>query len=501
MLIDELSEAMSEAVRRTPPAIRVAPVLNRARRLRQRRRILVGSGAAIVAVVAILGVSVIRPGTAPVPTPVANPSPTAPPGATYQVGDLSRFQVSHTDAIAPAFRNQSVPADPPSGAAVLAAFAQWGPTRGSLSHDSRFLTQVRQQWSDPSGPHSIEMQNAGMAGPIRVLYAGQTKDGPAAVVAQRTTNERLGLYVGVMTTGSGHGLGLWGPNDILADAGSDGLINTGRFDLHQVSFTTAVGHDIVVLPTRPDDTVAVSFDHNLNPAGQSVRTWQALPTSGGVATAALPDPSDSWDTLVRTVTPAHLPDESPLWINYGRSPVPSNALGLWTQVGAVVGDSAVGTRENTYTPWVRRYGAADEPYGVGEWVIEGALPDHTGLLMRQVWLNGDPAHTVVLQVRKRTSSVLADVVTRPSARPLFAQDLPSVGGWLIAAGPQSTITGYRTIGTTTWLTPPRAISYWTGIRGDTPRYTKAAAFISTGQTQLQLQLVVNGKTKDVTVGH
>lgn len=500
MLTDELSEAMRDAVQRTPAAIEVGPVLNRARRLRRHRRVRLSGGTAVLAVVAILGIWVIHPGTAPTRPSVATPPPTGSAGATYQVGALSRYPVSRTDAVVPAFRNQTVPAAPPSGAAVLAAFAQWGATRGSLAHDSRFLTQVRRQWTHPTGPYSIEMQDPKMVGPIRVLYAGQTVDGPAAVVAQRSTDLLVHLYVGVMTTAGGRGLGLWGPNSVEDNGGDTGSPNSGRFDLHQVSFTTAAGHDLIVLPTNPADTVTVSFDHSVDAAGQAVRSWRAVSVVGGVATVALPAPSKSWDTLVRTVTPTDLSYESPVWINAGHSPVPSNAFGLWTQVGAVVGKYAVGIRDNTYTPWVRLYGAADEPYGVSEWSIEGTLPDHTGLLMRQIWLDGDPAHTVVLQIRKQKSSVLADVVTKPTARPLFAQHLPSIGGWLIAAGPNSTITGYRDVGARRWLTPPPAISDWSGPNGNTPQHTRAAAYLSANQTRLQLRLVINGKTKDVIVG-
>jgi hypothetical protein len=120
--------------------------------------------------------------------------------------------------------------------------------------------------------------------------------------------------------------------------------------------------------------------------------------------------------------------------------------------------------------------------------------------MRQVWLDGDAAHTVVLHITHGTSTVIADVVTQPDARPLFAQFLPAAGGWLVAAGPSSTVTGYRTPGSNRWLTPPKAISDWRGGPASTPRYTRTAALIPTSEPRLDLRLVVDGTQKVVTVG-
>jgi hypothetical protein len=469
MLTDDLTEALSDAAAHPPFPLNITDVLARSRQLRRRRRTGITVVVAGIAGLSVLGALVVAPAL-------------SRPGLATD-GHRTPIGVPH----------------PITGAEALAAFSHWGPTRGSLAHDHAFLANVQQEWAHPTGPEAVSGPNT-LTGSVRVLFAGQTPGGPAAVVTQDSTDRHVGLEVGVMTTVPGQGLSLWGPNDPSEWSESD-VLNEGRFDTRQVSFTSGSGHAIVVLPTNPSDTVSASVGHSLDRAGRAVRAWKPVATVAaqpGVAIVPSPHPDSSWDTLIRVSRAGRLIDQGAVWINVGSPPVPTNALGTWTQINAVVGKDSGGTSVDTFAAWARLHGAADEPFGQAGWDIEGQFPDGSFLLIEQLWLYGDPAHTVILRENHNTWQVLSDTVTNRRARPLFAVRSAVVGGWLVAAGPRSIITGYRTPGSRRWIAPRPAIRDYSGPNGNTPQYSRKAAYLPTLAPTLQIRLVVNGKNRVVT---
>jgi hypothetical protein len=332
-----------------------------------------------------------------------------------------------------------------------------------------------------------------------VLYAGDTAGGRAAVVAQQSQDPRIGIFVGVMTTLAGQGLSLAGPNE-PSFAGQLAATNVGRFDTHQVSFTAGSGRQVVILPTDPSDTVSVSAGDQTDSAGRVQRTWTPVPVTDGVALATVPTAESSWNTLERVMHAGRIADEGRVWVNATAAPVPSNVLGYWADINAVVGTESTGISPTTFASWLHRYAPADQPFGVSEWRIGGQLPDRAGVLVQQLWLYGSPAHTVVLLQQHGNSAVLYDKVTDPSARPVLAARLPALGGWLVAAGARSTVTGYRAVGATTWIVPKQAIKDYTGSTGSTKVFTRAAALLPTLDTSIEVRLIVDGVQRTVTEG-
>jgi hypothetical protein len=463
MFTDELTEAMTAEVDDLVFGVDIEAVLSAERKMRRRRNgasVVVG----VVGVLAVVSVVVLNPG-----------------------GLAGRARVT---PVIPAQRHLGT-LQPVPGPVALAAFSMWGPTRGNLAGDEAFRTLVRHEWANPTGPESYKDKGPrDMTGPIRILYAGQTPDGPAAVVAQQSTRKQEGILVGVMTTIPGSGLSLWGPNS-NGNWGDSTIANVGRFDAHQVSFSSGSGRHIIVLPTNPSDQVSVSVGHRLSSNGYAVRTWTPLSTVDGVATVSAPSASSSWDTLVRTSHDGRVQDESSVWINAGPLPSPSNALdNSMPDLLSVAGGALVGFDADLYTSWVQRHGASFEPYGDSGWQIGGALPNGDGLNVQQMWLYGDPAHTVVSEEVNNKWHVLYDRVTDPHAKPLLAVRLPAIGGWLVVAGPHSIVTGYRAVGATQWKIPPRGVA-GTDESG-TPSFSRAAALIKTSSPNIQLRLIVDG---------
>lgn len=483
MLTDDLTQAMDSVEAPRPFELDVSDVFDRSRRLRTQRFFGAGTTLAVVTVVAtLLAVSLVTSGS--------GPDGVAPGGQHVHIPGAVPEPAYRSS---PALRGASPQA---LARQAVTAFSHWGPARGDLANDPTFLTTVRQEWRHPTGDDYVQGPSD-FSGPIRVLFAGNTPGGPAAVVAQRSTNPETGIYVGVMLSESGH-LDLWGPNS-PAELALPAPVNVGRFDAQQVSFAVDAYH-VVVLPTDPTAAVQISTGHTTNSHQVAIRnSWSTVPITNGVGVADMPFAVSSWDTLLRLDKNHHVVDEAPLWIASGPPPSPSNALGLWTRISSVLGDSGIGIPPAAYLPWVARYGATDEPFGISSWGIEGVAPNHTGLIARQIWLNGDPAHTVVIGIQGSNSSVLADQVTHPNSRPLLAVRLASVGGWLVVAGPQATVTGYRLPGQSTWTAPPRAlVDEESGSNGTMHNvYSRAAAFIATTSHSIDLQLTINGGVTSV----
>jgi hypothetical protein len=479
VLTDELRGALRAATDQQPFEPDVSRVPARVRQLRRRRTVVwVGVGAACIGVVTTAGI-------------------------VATTGSSNRVSPSPLDR---------------GSAALVREVADWGPTRGSFANDAAFLEQAKQEWLHPTdryygdpgqGGESVLTKADGtqvitppdrsrhLTGDVTVLFAGQTPDGPAAVVAQPTTVKDVDLYLGFLLPTTNHDLHL-----VAADTpkmyaqhefGDQGL------DTNMINFkTSGAGDHLVVLPADPADAVSVSLGHTLDTTGHVQRNWSAVPVSGGVAMLTASGPLGSWDTLIRVSDNGVVVDESQVWDvlteseNDGLPPQPQNAVD-WPLSDQAIGGSVPGggSVSSLNDPWIRQYANLDEPYGGRSWVT-GSAQDRHLIIVEQLWFYGDPAHTVVLRVVDKDVQLLSDTVTDPTARPLVSLRLPDALGWLVVAGPDTTITGYRPAGTTNWSD---ADTVTAETDGGKPVTTNKSAFIRSTADHIQVRLSVNGKTR------
>ena len=486
MLIDELREAMSTAVEEQPFLPDLDGLNARASQLRRRR---VTSSTLGTAVSAALVVGIIV---------VANSGGPAMPGRGRVV----------------------VASDQRAIAATISEVDNWGPTRGSLARDGNFLDQVRQEWDTPSGDYygnpadsaqTVSGSSDGSAvltpldgsrhltGDVHVLFAGDTADGPAAVVAQQSSTRDVGVYLGFLLPVSGQ-LRLVAAFTPTLYAQSDS--DSAGFDTKMISFHTGLGGEhLVVLPADPADEVSVSLTHTLDPSGHVERQWAAAPVEDGIATVSTSGPLGLWDTLIRIKDHGTLVDENRPWdvlavSNAGSGdatpPVPDNVID-WPLADQFIGGSVPGGGypANFLSAWVTHYANADEPYGE-QWWLSGSPQDGDPIAVAQLWFYGDTARTVVLRAVGHTTQLLSDAVTDPSARPQVFLRLPDDQGWLVVGGPDTTITGYRLPGTDAWTDVPTSTASTTDGK---PVTTKASAFIPVTGEHVQVRLDVAGRTQ------
>jgi len=483
VLTDDLRGVLSAAAAEQPFEPDLSAVPGRVRQLRRRR--VAGVGASLTATIAIVVAAVVVIGG----------------------GD---------DRVNPS------PADKGSGA-IIREVENWGPTRGSLADDSNFLDRVRQEWLDPSGDYYGDPQRNGgavithadgtvtqipadrsrhLTGPVHVLYAGQTLDGPAAVVAQRTTIDDVGMFLGIMLPTSDHDLRLMAAYTVKMYAQRE--FGDRGFDTDMVNFTTdRAGKHLVILPADPADELSVSMSHTVDTTGHIHRDWAPEPAPGGVATLTATEPVGFWDTLIRIGHDNEVIDEGPVWQVLRTTDVVPHAAGppepenfvdwpLTDQgiAGAVPGGGYPGTLNDV---WLTQYAGLDEPYGGGWWVASSPRDRHP-IVVEQLWFYGDPGHTVVLRVVGDDVELLSDTVTNPDDRPLVFLSLPEDLGWLVVAGPDADITGYREAGTHTWSDIDTST---TSTVDDKTVHTRKSAFIPSTARHLQVRLDIAGETRVV----
>jgi hypothetical protein len=483
VLTDDLRGALRAAADEQPFQPDLSGVQGRVRRLRRRRLVGVSAGITTATVVAVATAVLIGGGA---------------------------------DRVSPS------PADKAS-AAIIHEVENWGPTRGNFADDSEFLDRVRHEWSQPSGDYYGDPRRNGggamhyadgtvtripadrsrhLTGSVRILYAGQTLDGPAAVVAQRTTTADVGMFLGIMLPTSDHDLRLMAAYTVRMYAQRE--FGDRGFDTDMVSFTTDIaGNHLVVLPADPADDLSVSMTHSVDTTGRILREWTPLPTQGGVATLTATKPVAFWDTLIRVSHDNEVIDEGPVWHVLSTTDVVPPAAGppepenlvdwpLTDQgiAGAVPGGGYPGNLDDV---WLTKYAGLDAPYG-SRWLVSDSPGDRHPILVEQLWFYGDPAHTVVLRVVGHDVQLLSDTVTDPRDRPLVFLSLPDELGWLVVAGPDADITGYREAGTQAWSDIDTSTPSTDGGKTIT---TRKSAFIPSTARHLQVRLEIEGKTRVV----
>jgi hypothetical protein len=376
-----------------------------------------------------------------------------------------------------------------AGSTVTAAdaIAGWGPARGDLAHDQTVLDRIAAEWARPSG------HNADAAGfdpvngdrPLQVLWAGTTPDGPAAYAVQHTTDSAMPWTYGVFIPDAHGQLQLYYRMQLEPNAG-DGTPWQPQPAGYSFGASRALD-SFVVVPTDPQATVEISTRHVTDSSGRVTPQWQDVVSTDGAAVIAVPSGDSIWDSVIRirdgnTVAWTGAVNLLPAKDGPAR---PANALGLWCNACNVVrGGYDLGTGEKPWTVWTDKYAPDWYPTYSSEWTLGGYFHGHDEVLATQLWLPGEPAHTVVGVSTEggRFEQIVSDVVTDPAQRPLVAVHVAAAHGWLIGAGPDAVVTGWRL----------RPSSDWVAVAPN------KAVLVPTDAGSIQLRLVVAGQERVVT---
>jgi hypothetical protein len=393
------------------------------------------------------------------------------------VNPLSTFRV----------KTENQQAETQAARQMTAAIEGWGPTRGDRATDARLIQRLRNEWAHPTSHPAYQgsfepVQSP--AGPVRILWAGSTPDGVAAVAVQHTNDRVTDYWFGIFLTGADGRPHLAQRAQLIAG------VDLAECDPHLLGFTTSPAHHaIVVLPMNADDTVRVSFRAQPSSTGTLVPEWQAAPVHDGAAVVTVPPGGDVWGTVIEVshngaVVARHRVDFIGTHLLNEAPTAPSNLLGLWCNGCAVGTSNGPGYSQAMLTAWLVRHGPAYLPVYVGPWSVGARLRDGSNVLATQLWTVGSAARTVVLvdSPDNKVIQVLYDEQTDPAGRPMVAVRLPQAVGWMVGAGPGAVVTGWRTSDTAGWHDVA----------------SKKALLVPTDAVSLQLRLVVNGQEQVAT---
>jgi len=392
-------------------------------------RLRVGIAAVAVAglVVAILLVAQQLPG-------VRSVAPTAP--ATKP---LSIYHAT-TDYVTPNDR---------ANRELHAAIDHWGLTRGDRANDAALMHEVAAEWAHPRS-HPVDVGGfdavPSPSGAMRVLWAGNTPQGPAALAIQPTHSGEY--WYGILLPDAAGNLQLADRRQLEVG------IDIGEMDPHLISFTTTPARQAVVaIPYDASVTVRMSFGFTDAANDQWEPQWRDVPMHDGAAIATVPAGGSAWSGMVElrhgdTALADHHVDFIATSRQNDPGPQPTNLLGLWCNGCRAFGTNGTGWQEATLLAWVTRHAPAYAPVRVSGWTVGGTFDNGTSVLAWQMWVPGEPARTVVLQTERdgTTIEVLEDKVTDPNQRPLVQIHLPNHEGWLVGSGPGAVITGWRAPG-------------------------------------------------------
>jgi hypothetical protein len=358
--------------------------------------------------------------------------------------------------IAPTGSTLDLPVATTPGPTVATVFAGWGPTRGDLATSAHYLAQVRQEWQDPQGRSSVAgfLPLTHPQGEVRVLWAGSTPVGPAAVVAQDDAVEpgQTSVVLGVLRPAA------QGPL-LLATSTLGQEATYGQLDPDGIVFAPDPGgRYVVVVPANTGATVSARGRHEGAGRAEVLTNGSVLfdfgpeHVPGDVVVTVVQDGKTVVDT---SVAASLAPEPSP----------PANLVGDWGVNGLFLGgaevdgeglDPAAGHLEDA-AAWLRKLHLDPaQPVYEAPWGGPNVrTPDGGRVLARQFWTPGDPAHTIVLQQGPGATShdfgaltVVSDDITDQGATPLVASRLDHAQGWLIGSGPDVELTAWRELGGT-----------------------------------------------------
>ena len=369
---------------------------------------------------------------------------------------------------------------------MTTAIRQWGPTRGDRAGDEQLMTRLRAEWAHPT-QHPTNLGSfepvQSPTGPVEILWAGTTPEGVAAYAVQPSKDPVAAYWYGIFLPGSDG-------QPRLAQRGQlIGGFDLGENDPHVMSFTTGPAHrSVVAIPSDASDTVRIAFRTGTDADGKYVPQWQDVTVHDGAAVAPVTAGGNVWGTVVEVshggdVVADHMLDFISTHLLNEGPPAPSNALPMWCN-GCSIGSGGPGYGKSMLTAWVVRHGPAYLPVWIAEWSVGGSLPGGANVIAMQVWTIGHPARTVVLLDDQQDSrvEVLYDAETKQADRPVVAVRLPRRAGWIVGAGPDAVVTGWRETGDDSWH----------------PVASKKALLLHTDAASVELRMIVHGTEQVVT---
>lgn len=411
---DVLGRAMREATAElNPPPDFTSRVVHGGRRRQIRRRVGLAAGLAVLAVLA------------GVPATMVRPAPTDDTGADPRLEQ---------------------------------------PTQGDLAGNRQFLDTAIRAWR--AGTAVSHNANRGLFDDLRgdphVYWAGTTPAGPAAVVLQRTylhphgdltqaNFNQMQTLVGLVATDPRDGA-----LKLVADQyHPDGMPEPGYFQFGPGDRTILVidrGQPLYFSPApviRPDGTL--------------VRTWTEMSIVDGVAMTQLPEGAQPADArvLVRDRPPAPGDKSEDGLLPLDPASGYLEAVDKLRQGGNVVfqrprqehrlqwtqpdGPVLVGRSPQTPPDWrdvfhreLEKYGMLDigvGAIGYGLWSVIAGLPDGRTAVVSEVQQGQHPSrlYAVLLDSTGKVQAVRAGSVVDPEAKLPVALRLPDAQGWVVAA--------------------------------------------------------------------
>ncbi|MDQ1684606.1 MAG: hypothetical protein QOC82_1343 [Frankiaceae bacterium] len=361
------------------------------------------------------------------------------------------------------------------------AYADWGPTRGDLADDASLRASLVDEWEHSIGRNGDVAAFDPVTGdrPLQVLWMGTTPDGPAAYAVQHTAAPGQSWVYGVFLPDAQGQPRLYYRMTLDPDpTGSPWQPGPDVF-----SFASSrTPHAVVVVPTDPNAAVEVSTGHATDADGRVVPRWHDVVPVDGAAVVPLSDPASVFDTVVQISRDDRVVADSGVQLiatDYHKS-LPANGFGLWCNACIVThSNRELGTAVTPWTVWTERHAPSWYPTMQSQWTVGDDFGNGRELIAVQLWLPGEPAHTVVgvLNATGKLDEVLSDEVTDATARPLFAVRLPDARGWFVGSGPGAVFTGWRVPG-----------GQWTEM-------VNARAALIPDAPAIELRLVVGGQER------
>jgi len=366
---------------------------------------------------------------------------------------------------------------PPAGADVL----RWlydRPPRGDLTRDAAYLRRVVDVWggSHDASPNADRGVFRDLRGAPRVVWAGRTPAGPAALVVQRAVfpaQDEGGVAPGPGTVVGFVGVDAHGAPRLVADGYRDRRGEPGALSL---AWFVDPGRSVVAVL---DLGVPVAWAQGWRYGADGVRDlgWTPMTFRDGAATVRV-DGSRWWDVHVARRPYAEAASDILVARDGGVSPTGTKLQ--WSRDGGRASLRIAGLSPSRLADPDATFGAAlDErlrgtPGGGGYpvWNAAGRFPDGTEVVVADTFLDGDPSHAYAVLTRGGRTSVVHGGAVDPDASLPVVVRLPGGRGTVVAREGARlewrSTSGWRNAGTGAALVPVGATQVRVTPAGGTP---------------------------------
>ncbi|MEN3360650.1 MAG: hypothetical protein V7637_4632 [Mycobacteriales bacterium] len=345
------------------------------------------------------------------------------------------------------------------------------PTQGDLAGDSGYLQAVTAAWrrNYTTSPNADRFDH--LIGAPKVLWAGHTPVGPAAIIGQVAD---LRKQLGKAATDHEIPRLLWG--FVGPDARQAPQVVADAFQVPPGAATVEaafIGPDrSVILVLDRGHPVDLSFVRTYYDDGRVARSWhQVRFPPGGVAVIEPPAGtppaavairahagSQEYAALDNIVDPRH-PVDDPIqprlpWGSAGTNGnqsiwlVGTDPTGSWNRhtPNATTAEKALTDGLGFHAPML----VPDaNGYGSSHWYAVGRTPDGSRLVAGEIAIDSDPSHVyAVLRSSGGSVTAVSHLATPTAALPVLLR-LPRQQGWLVAQ--KGAVLRYRTSAAGGWL--------------------------------------------------